>query len=52
VFAAILQAPETSSELSCRLCTAEGVGSNPIGSTLKIRALAGEIRSKGEGSEY
>ena len=35
LFAGILQAPETSSKLSHRLCTAEGVGSNPIGSTPK-----------------
>jgi hypothetical protein len=34
-FAAILQILESSGKLSHRLCTAEGVGSNPIGSTLK-----------------
>src|SRR5215208_6227691 len=33
VFAGILQPPATSSKLLCRLCTAEGVGSNPLGST-------------------
>jgi hypothetical protein len=38
-FAAILQAPETSSKLSCRLCTAEVRGSNPLGSTLKTSDL-------------
>jgi hypothetical protein len=35
MFAAILQAPENSSKLFHRLCTAEGVGSNPLGSTLR-----------------
>jgi hypothetical protein len=33
LFAGILQASETSGKLSCRLCTAEVRGSNPLGST-------------------
>jgi|SRR5215211_6067443 len=38
-FAGILQTLERPSKLSRRLCTAEGVGSNPIGSTLKYSDL-------------
>ena len=34
---------ESSSKVSCRLCTAEVRGSNPLGSTLKICWFAGKI---------
>jgi hypothetical protein len=34
LFAGILHASETSSKVSCRLCTAEVRGSNRLGSTL------------------
>jgi hypothetical protein len=37
VFAAILQAPESSGKVWRRLCTAEVRGSNPLGSTPEIR---------------
>jgi hypothetical protein len=37
VFAAILQASEISSKVSCRLCTAEVRGSNPASPTLTQR---------------
>jgi predicted RNA polymerase sigma factor len=36
LFAGILHASETSSKVSCRLCTAEVRGSNPLGSTLLL----------------
>jgi hypothetical protein len=39
LFAGILHASETSSKVSCRLCTAEVRGSNPLGSTLKTSDL-------------
>jgi hypothetical protein len=42
VFADILQTPESSSKLPCRLCTTEVRGSNPLGSTLKRCGFAGE----------
>jgi hypothetical protein len=48
LFAAILQAPETSSKLVIRLCTAEVRGSIPLGSTLEICGFAGKTRRKGE----
>ncbi len=38
-FAAILQTLESLSKVLRRLCTAEGVGSNPIGSTQKCADL-------------
>jgi hypothetical protein len=41
-FAAVLQALESSSKASTRLCTAEVRGSNPLGSTLEIRGFAGK----------
>jgi hypothetical protein len=45
-FAAILQAPETSSKLACRLCTAEVRGSNPLGSTEKTGVLQENLGPK------
>src|SRR5215203_6169347 len=50
-FAGILQAPETSGKVSCRLCTAEVRGSNPLGSTLGIRRFAGEMRRVKRGQQ-
>jgi hypothetical protein len=41
VFAGILQAPESSSNVSYRLCTAEVRGSNPLGSTYEKCCFAG-----------
>jgi hypothetical protein len=49
VFAGILQAPETSSKLSCRLCTAEVRGSNPLGSTSEKRIFAGKKQAGKQG---
>jgi hypothetical protein len=51
LFAAILQTPERPSKVSCRLCTAEGVGSNPIGSTVKLPANDEEIEYSGHHAE-
>jgi hypothetical protein len=51
VFAAILQALEISRKASYRLCTAEGVGSNPIGSTAKLPANDEEIETSGRHAE-
>ena len=42
----ILQSPENASKVSCRLCTAEGVGSNPIGSTAKYADLQVKLESR------
>jgi hypothetical protein len=42
-----LQTSERCSKLSCRLCTAEGVGSNPLGST-SFFLLFGENQPVGE----
>ena len=39
LFAALLQTPEMSSKASCRLCTAEVRGSNPLGSPVENAVL-------------
>ena len=46
VFAAVLQALESSSKAWHRLCTAEVRGSNPLGSTYKVaeEALVGDAQ--------
>jgi hypothetical protein len=50
VFAAILQASESFSKVSCRHCTAEVRGSNPLGSTLENRYFAGKTQVKNKHS--
>ena len=47
-FAALLHSPEKSSKVSCRPCTAEVRGSNPLGSTSKISTFAGETLNTDE----
>ena len=49
MFAAILQTPESSSELSRRLCTAEVRGSNPLGSTPRNGPTVGKTKENRQG---